>query len=160
MRGKRVRFPALMRYLLVGVLLGGLGLAGCGDGSRESLQREQSTLKPLAVLYGQYIGQHRGQPPAHEEAFRKFVQEQPAEVLKSLNVSSIEELFVSPRDGKPYKVLYGEAAKKAPSGGPAGAPVIAYEQEGRGGRRWVASAMGAIEEVDETRFKQLVPAGP
>jgi hypothetical protein len=81
-------------------------------------------------------------------------------VLKSLNVSSIEELFVSPRDGKPYKILYGEAAKKAPSGGPAGAPVIAYEQQGQGGRRWVASAMGAIEEVDEARLKQLVPGGP
>lgn len=160
MSGKRVRFSISAGYLLTGIVVGWLGWMGCGGGSRESLQREQSTLKPLAILYGQYIGQHRGQPPPNEEAFRKFIEAQPPEMLKSLNVSSVDELFVSSRDGKPYKILYGEAAKKGPPGGPAGSPVIAYEQEGQGGRRWVASSMGAIEEVDEARFKQLVPGGP
>lgn len=159
MRLKRVQFSLWAGILAVGGVVGVVGLAGCGGGSRESLQREQSTLKPLAILYGQYIGQHRGQPPPNEQAFREFIQQQGPEVLKSFHVSSIDELFISPRDGKPYKILYGEAAKKGPPG-PAGSPVIAYEQEGRGGRRWVASAMGAIEEVDDARFKQLVPGGP
>ncbi|MCS7304484.1 MAG: hypothetical protein NZ602_05180 [Thermoguttaceae bacterium] len=146
-------------YIFLGVTFGLWGWAGCGGGSRESLQREQSSLKPLAILYGQYIGQNRGQPPPNEEAFRKFVEQEAPKIKGQFAFSTVEELFISPRDGKPYKILYGEAAKKGPPG-PAGSPVIAYEQEGRGGRRWVASAMGAIEEVDEARFKQLVPGGP
>ena len=54
-------------------------------------------------------------------------------------------------------VLYG-----APDGppGPGGAPVIAYEQEGVGGKRFVASSLAAIEEVDEARFRELVPNAP
>jgi len=66
-----------------------------------------------------------------------------------------DSLFISPRDGKPYVVLYGRS--KGPPG-PGGAPVVAYEQEGRGGRRFVASSMGAIEEVDDAAFRRMVPA--
>ncbi len=159
MSAKKVRYFLSAGYVLTGIVVGCLVWMGCGGGARESLQREQSTLKPLAILYGQYIGQHRGQVPPNEEAFRKFVEQEAPKMKGQFTFSTIEELFVSPRDGKPYKILYGEAAKKGPPG-PDGSPLIAYEQQGQGGRRWIASAMGAIEEVDETRFKQLVPWEP
>ncbi len=159
MGGKGGSFWTSQGYAWGGVVLALVLLAGCGSRARESRSREESTLKPLAILYGQYIGQHRGQPPTNEAEFRQFVQTQGPSLLQSFGLSNIEELFVSPRDGKPYKILYGPTALKGPPG-PAGSPVVAYEQEGRGGKRWVASAMGAVEEVDETRFKELVPTGP
>jgi hypothetical protein len=34
---------------------------------------------------------------------------------------------------------------------------VAYEQEGVDGKRYVATVVGAVEEVDEARFRELVP---
>jgi len=129
---------------------------GCST-QRESQDREESNLKPLAIFYGQFTGQHQGQPPASEAEFKEFVRSLPSGDLASFNVSDAESLFTSSRDGEPYVIVYG-----APSGppGPGGSPVIAYEQTGKGGKRFVASSMGAVEEVDEARFKELVPNAP
>jgi len=131
-------------------------LAGCGS-QRRSEQREQSNLKPLVSLYVQCMG--RGDPPANEEQFKKFIASLPESRLADLGVKDRESLFVSPRDHKPYGIVYGPAAKSGPPG-PGGQPVIVYEQEGVGGKRWVASALGAIDEVNESQFHQLVPGAP
>jgi hypothetical protein len=56
-------------------------------------------------------------------------------------------LFTSPRDGQPYVVHYKQAGT-----------VVAYERDGKDGKRLVAYPSGQVEEVDETRFKQLVPS--
>ena len=39
-------------------------------------------------------------------------------------------------------------------------PIIAYEQTGVGDKRLVASSLGGVEEVDEARFRKLVPSAP
>jgi hypothetical protein len=144
----------LMRPCLVLAMLVALLVSGCGGTRTASQKTEQSTLKPLAVFYGRYISSHMGQPPPNEEEFKKFVSSLPAEDLKGFNLTSADQVFVSDRDKQPYKVIYG-----VPSGppGPAGAPVIAYEQQGVGGKRFVASNLGAVEEVDEAKFKEYVP---
>lgn len=126
---------------------------GCGY-TEAKISQETSNLKPLTVLYGQYVGQHRGQPPASEAEFKAYIKSLNAEVLQSLGAKDAESLFISSRDMKPYVIIYGPASGPP---GPAGQPVIAYEQEGVGGKRYVASNLGAVEEVDETRFRQLVP---
>lgn len=138
------------------LVFGALGTLGCGGAQEQARRQEESRLKPLAIFYGQFTGQHRGKPPTSEAEFKEFIRTQGAEQLASFQVNNLETLFVSERDEKPYVVLYGEASKNSPPG-PAGAPVVAYEQQGVGGRRFVASSMGAVEEVDEARFKQLVP---
>lgn len=141
----------------MGMLVLCLAAVGCSS-HQVNLEEEQSNLKPLATLYGQFIGQHRGQPPANEAEFKAFVKAQGADLLASFHVTDAEQLFVSSRDGKPYVVVCGPAAMQGPPG-PAGSPVVLYEQEGVGGKRFVASSMGAVEEVDEARFRQLVPGG-
>jgi len=129
-------------------------VAGCGPNTAK-ISQESSNLKPLGVLYGQFTGQHRGQAPANEAEFKTFVKATDPSFLKSFNVTDAESLFISTRDNKPFIVLYG-----APSGpaGPGGQPVIAYEAEGHGGKRYVVSFMGAVEEVDAKRFQELVPS--
>ena len=129
--------------------------AGCG-GRTESEEREQSHLKPLAILYGQFVGEHQGRPPKDEQEFKQYVRSQSPEVLASFGISDADTVFISSRDGQPYVVRYGNAAKTGPPG-PGGQPVIAYERTGVSGKRFVASSIGAVEEVDEARFKELVP---
>ncbi len=131
-------------------------VVGCGT-RRASQQREESNLKPLALLYGQYTGQHQGRPPANEAEFKQFIESLPKEQLASFGVDDPESLFISDRDNKPYVIIYGQATNPA---GPGDAPVIAYEQEGKNGKRFVATAIGSVEEVDEERFRQLVPDAP
>ena len=131
-----------------------LCLAGCGSQS-QSKPREQSNLKPLSIFFGQYRGQHRGEAPASEAEFKAFLGTISKEQLASFGVQDVNSLFLSTRDQKPYVILYGDASKNNPPG-PAGFPVVAYEQEGVGGKRFVASS-GAVQEVDEAEFKRLVP---
>lgn len=131
-----------------------VGALGCGSNARK-VSQETSNLKPLMVFYGQFAAQHRGQPPANEEEFKTYVKSQAPSALESLGVKDPESLFVSSRDNKPYIIIYGPASGPP---GPGGQPVIAYEQQGVGGNRYVASTLGAVEEVDEAKFRELVPS--
>jgi hypothetical protein len=146
----------LRRSAFLGVVgLTCLAVAGCGGAQKKSLAVQQSGLKKLARVYGQFLTQHQGQPPANEAEFKKFAQSLSADDLTSLGVEKADQIFISDRDNKPYVVIYGQP--KGPRGGPGGSPVVAYEQEGQAGKRWVASALGAVEEVDEARFRELIP---
>jgi hypothetical protein len=126
---------------------------GCGS-QKKSLARQQSGLKKLAIVYGRFLSQHRGKPPANEAEFKTYVQSFSPANLTSFGIDDSNRVFISNRDNKPYVIIYGQP--KGPPG-PGGSPVIAYEQQGEAGMRWVASALGAVEEVDEARFRQLVP---
>lgn len=141
------RFVASVSWV---VLVATLCLVGCRS-REESKPRESSRLKPLAILYGQYVGQHGGKAPADEAALKEFIASQ-GTMLKSFGVTDAASLFVSERDGQPYVVLYGSAAT--------GKPIVAYEQTGVDGWRYVGDTLGAVQEVDEARFRQLVPASP
>jgi hypothetical protein len=148
------------RLLSVCVLAIGAATAHVGCERAASKATESSTIKPLAVFYGQFTGMHKGQPPANEAEFKEFIRNLPPESLKSLNVTDVESLFVSSRDKQPYIVKYGQASGSvgAPGkAGPGGMPVIAYEQVGVDGKRYIATTVGAVEEVDDARFRVLVP---
>jgi hypothetical protein len=130
-------------------------LAVAGGCTRNASQAtESSNMKPLAVAYGRYISTHKGQPPASEAEFKTYLKSLPPESLQSFNVTDMESLLVSTRDKKPYVIRYGKPSGPA---GPGGMPVIAYEQEGVEGKRYIATMVGAVEEVDEARFRELVP---
>jgi hypothetical protein len=110
---------------------------------------EVKNLQMLATLYGRYISTHRGQPPPDEAALKKFIPTLSADELRAMGVdtNNLDTLFTSPRDGQPYVVHY-----KQPGA------VVAYERDGKEGKRLVAYPSGQVEEVDEARFKQLVPS--
>lgn len=154
MRGIFFRWRCLLVGLLISSLVG-LPVLGCSPGGRASAPMQESPLKPLGLLYGQFMGQNQGRPPASEEEFKVFIRERGMGMLKQFNVPDVDSLFISPRDKQPYVVVYGE-----PKGPPAlaGQPVIAYERVGVGGKRWVANSLGTVEEVDEARFRELVPS--
>jgi hypothetical protein len=142
-----------MQWQTVGTGVLALGLAvGC---TRTASQpTESSNMKPLAVFYGQYLAAHRGQPPANEAEFKTFLKTLRPETLQSLEVTDVDSLFLSKRDQKPYVIKYGKVTGPL---GPGGMPVMAYEQEGVAGKRYIATMVGAVAEVDDARFRELVP---
>ena len=71
----RRRSTHCVRLWFVSIALVSVLVTGCQNPQNESAAREQSNLKPLAILYGQYLGQHRGQPPKDAEQFKKFIGE-------------------------------------------------------------------------------------
>lgn len=144
------------------------GLAGCGGNTKKAAQ-ESSNLKPLAIIYGRFVGRHQGKPPASEAELKEFAKTEADEnFLKQHTLPNVDAMFVSSRDNQPYVVIYGALPPAAPppAGGPTpgdsmagfggGAPVIAYEKTGVGGKRYVATSLGAVAELDEKHFQDLV----
>jgi hypothetical protein len=150
-----VRNLAWKSFWGVGLCVGTLGLcalpSGCGGGRHASQEREESNLKPLAIFYGRFIGQHRGRPPASEKELKEFIQAAGTKELAGFHVTDVDSLFISSRDQKPYVVLYGNDARAGK------ATVVAYEQEGKGGTRFIANDLGNVQEVDEAHFREMVP---
>jgi hypothetical protein len=77
--------------------------------------------------------------------------------LQRLGVTNVESLFVSPTDGQPMVVLYGEDVGPP---GPGGLPFIAYERQPTGGKRLVVTAVASVSALDEESFRQLFPKAP
>ena len=130
-------------------------LAGCNaTESDQSIDRENSHLRWLVRLYVNAGLQGRG--PKNEREFKSAIGGMEASLrdraLDGAKVQAIDELFISERDGLPYVIFYG----KRPAGVDDG--VVAYEQQGVEGVRYVGYALGMVEEADQARFEALIPA--
>jgi len=130
-------------------------LAGCSKGPAKMAPQEGTNLNRLVSIYSLYAQQHNNIGPPNESELIKFAKTLDPEGMKivGVDVTQVEQYFKSSRDGMPYRVIY-----KVQSGDPTNPPVIAYEQTGVGGKREVGFFSGRVEEVDEARFRQLVPA--
>jgi hypothetical protein len=139
-----------LRFALSSLAL--LSLLGC---SSNATPKEERSLRPLAVVYSRYVSQHQGKRPKSMDDLKTFVQSLHGTDLGTMNLADRDGLFVSSRDGKPYVIVSGSTK---PSANLNGAPIVLCENEGKDGKRFVANALGAVEEVDEARFRQLVPS--
>jgi hypothetical protein len=126
--------------------------SGCGRSQRQKQAIQQANLREIAVLYGQFQASHRGQAPANEAEFIEFLRSAGGKGPKSAVDGAAALLPSSPRDGKPYVIVYGQP-KTQP--GPGVMAIVAYEHDGMEGKRLVANSLGMILEVDQTRFEQL-----
>lgn len=116
------------------------------------LAKETEHLRPLAVLYGKFLSSNMGKPPADEKAFRDFIKTLPATELETYGVKEVESIFTSTRDNKPYVLVFN-----ATSANPGEPVVVAYEQEGLAGKRYVATSLGEVKLVDLAELQKLVP---
>ncbi len=131
-----------------------VGFIGCGGGSPPQPPVE-SSLQKLAVIYGQYLGSHRGQAPVNEQELREFLETMSESERQKQGITDISKFFQSPRDGQPYVVRYG-VQLGAP--GPDGAPWVAHEKTGQAGKRFIAFSTGQMDEVDEAKFQAILSA--
>lgn len=128
--------------------LSALTLMGCGSGgSSEVREKGYSHVRLLTTLHAR-ISSELGRYPKDEAEFKAALGKANL-TLDGMKVSSIDELFVSKRDGQPLVVVYGQP--------PAGSDVVVYEQTGVNGLREVGHRIGQVDEVDQARFDELVP---
>ena len=120
---------------------------GCSDVSEKTVNKELSHVRIVTMLYAKALSQ-LGHPPKDEQEFKQAISSSNIS-LQSLKVDSIDQVFVSDRDGQPLVVVYGPPKS--------GSDVIVYEQTGVDGKRLVGHKIGMVDEVDEARFKELVP---
>src|SRR5262245_10471682 len=146
-RGRSV-WPLLLCLLMVGAS----GTAGCGGGgSSGSADDGRTRINNLFHLYKAYTEQNK-KGPADEQALSDFGKKLTPEQRASYIIpDDIDGLFVSPRDKQKYVIRWG--AKLEPTGPPKG---IIWEAQGKGGTRFVALAMGYVEEYDETMVKDYI----
>ena len=118
---------------------------GCGE-RNSSPDLHESNLRLVAVLYSQYASAHGGEAPRDADDFRVFVQSLGSGVLERAGLSGLDELLSSRRDGEPFAVKYQ-------SGNWTLKNVIAYEQQGAGGTRYIATDLGGVSELTEQQFQ-------
>jgi hypothetical protein len=136
---------SLAAMLTLGALVG-----GCGQSEQVE---EQTNLRAIAAYYSQYLAHHRGQLPANAEDFKRFIKSKGSEAL-SYKGLSVDDLFTSSRDGKPYIVKYrGDKSWPMPD-------LVACDQEGRDGIRHCATSVGGYTVVSDEEFRggKSVPA--
>jgi hypothetical protein len=119
---------------------------GCGGGQQAASNPALSHVRLLMLLYNKATST-LGRPPKDEQEFKATLQNSNL-ALDTMKVSSLDELFVSERDNQPLVVVYKP---------PAGSDVVVYEQTGVDGKRLIAHRIGQVEEVDEAKFRELVP---
>jgi hypothetical protein len=146
----------MSRLQIAGLIF--LGLLSIGCSSREEVfeqkfrERNSERIVQLANLYCLYQQRHGQTSPKDEAELKAYIQELPPKVQKRFMVdpATIDDIFVGPRDEKPFKVRWGA---KIPILGPS-TPIV-FEQEGVDGNFQVAFHDGKLQEVDEAQYDRL-----
>ena len=108
---------------------------GCGLNSGPSLADfNDNNIKKLRGAYGMYLVAHNLQGPKSEQDFKEFLTTSPSAIARmakmGVSEDKILDIFISERDGQPFKVRYGLQ-------GLADYPII-FEAEGVDNKRFVA----------------------
>lgn len=132
-----------------GLVLTMLLASGCGSGQATAQRPDaQDRLTKLFNLYRAYVETH-GRPPPSEQALREFGQKlTPQQRSARLIGDDLENIFVSPRDGKKFVVRYNVRLD------PGQSRAVIWEETGSNGLRWVALSIGYTTQCDEETFKE------
>jgi hypothetical protein len=131
---------------------------GCTDRvTAEVASKNNSNIKRLVNLYAGYQLTHAWQGPHNEQTLKDFVTRGglPAKNFQMMGIDpdKLGLLFISERDGLPFKVKYGVA------GGIGSVNPIVFEQRGVSGQREVGFTTPIVEQVSEARYNELWEKG-
>lgn len=145
----RPRIPPLPRCRPV-VIAAAL-LAGCDAPPTGTTDPPAKLRLERIVSFYRYYQADRKQPPPDEKALKEYVRGLPAEKKQGFGMTDdLDQLFVSPRDGKPFAVRYKVRIDPG-----AGSEAVAWEKDGQNGGRFVALMMGYVQEYADADFKGL-----
>ncbi len=149
------RCKCAFHWLPVGLIVVVVGCGGGQDPASRIAAANDSNIRRLGNLYKAYQLRHGNQGPASEDAFKEFLRGMPPARLEIMQVdpNDIDGLFVSEDDGKPFEVRYDV------SGGIGSVEPVVFEQTGSGDQRQVGFTDGSVEEVDASRYEQLLQGG-
>jgi hypothetical protein len=131
---------------------------GCADRvTAETAAKNDSNIKRVVNLYWGYQFLNGWRGPKDEQALRDFVKEGklPAKNFQMMGIdpAKLDSIFISERDGQPFKVKYGVG------GGIGSVTPIVFEQVGVSGKRQVGFTTPIVETVDEARYNELWEKG-
>src|SRR5690349_11035196 len=109
------------------ILVAAISLEGCGVKADHATKNESSHVRLLTSLYGM-ASSKLGHTPGNAEEFKQIIPKLGLS-LEKLKVNSVDDLFVSERDGQPLVVTYGPPS--------ATSDVVVHEQTGVNGKRQV-----------------------
>jgi hypothetical protein len=162
-------FAGRVRLVWLGCI--GLSFALSGCGSSQKAYGEDEGLKNMQRL-SQLLNLHRvknmGRLPASDEAFKQFLKTVKPEELQNFGITvDVDSCLVSPRDKKPYVINYKAVAGtpppptkpgERPTAGLGGRQLLAWEQEGSGGKRYVLYAEGgSVVLMTDAEFNEGAP---
>jgi hypothetical protein len=139
----------MMGKLFAAVSLVGL-IVGCnGQKPVDVSELNKTNIAKLRNAYSIYMNQHQFTGPKNEKELKDFVKSDlTAKVLlerMGVKPDDIDGIFVSDRDGKPFKVRWGLL-------GMADFPIV-FEAEGKDGKRMVAYA--TVKELSSAEAEKL-----
>ena len=144
------RFAVCIGSLFVGLV------TGCSNGNNpeSALASANGTnLQRLANLYSAYQSEHDWRGPQDEAEFKAFLHSyNPANLQRiGIDPNNIDALFISERDGQPFKIRYGVAGNVMGSPEP-----VIFEATGAGGKRLVGFLNMEQREVDAGEYDALL----
>lgn len=129
-----VLVPAPCRILF---LLACIALAGCSSPHPVVKQEDAENLSKIGAAYDEATKQ-LGHPPQNPEELKPYLKQ----------YDDPEAILRSPQDRLPYVILWGRDIRSI-SIESMPPPIIAYEQQGANGTRYVLTAMGIMPMTDE-----------
>lgn len=127
---------------------------GCGSSDPADLLAEanNSNIQRLANLYATYQSRNNWRGPSNEKDLKAFLNGWNPKKLANIGVDpeAIDDLFVSSRDGEPFKVRYGVPGHIMGSTAP-----VVFESTGVDGQRMVGFLDMTKREVADEEYQQL-----
>ncbi len=157
---------ARLILILILCVVAWVSAAGCGSKSTPDgilASANETNIQRLGNLYTKYQSTHGWIGPADDAAFKEFISKLDAEKLARIGVEpgKTDDLFISERDGKPFKIRY--SIKGSPRG--CNEPAI-FESTGANGNRMVGFLNMVQREVGDAEYEKLwageftAPAAP
>jgi hypothetical protein len=138
---------------MVCLLAMGLSL-GCGGADPADLlaAANDSNVQRLANLYEAFQSRHNWRGPKDEEEFKSFLKGWNPKKLSNIGVdpNAVGDVFISSRDGEPFKVRYGVPGHIMGSNA-----AVVFETIGVDGRRMVGFLNITKREVDNAEYDRL-----
>jgi len=143
------------RQIKITILFTMLFFVGCGKGkvAERIAEMNATPIKRLLTSYVYFQGKHGYKGPKNEQELRDFIADdrfQKGFDRAGIDTSDIDALFISDRDGQPFKVKYGIP------GSPMGFkdPVV-FESEGVDGEVMVAFGGATVEVMSSEESESL-----
>lgn len=130
-------------------------LVGCSksvDPSDAVGHANSTNLQRVTNLYLAYQTENNWVGPQDETKFKEFITGLRATLLTRIGVdaANLDQVFVSDRDGQPFKIRYGVIGNAMGSTEP-----VIFESVGVGGMRKIGTLNMEQREVDEQEYESL-----
>jgi hypothetical protein len=117
-------------------------LAGCSSSDNYEEEPVKAHLRQINKAYSMVLG-YNNRPPKDMDELKTVMND-----LHRLDMGApVEEALVSPRDKKPYVIIMNADGSDPPEA------ILAYEQDGVDGSRWVVTMVSDINLLSEEEFK-------